>query len=684
MKRTLPLLLLATLVVTGCSNNETPTSTTEPAPTTTETPAPRKYGFYELKDGVDESTLHGSPWLNTSIIGMANKVNKPSLKDDFFTSANYDVLTSNVIPEGSSKGGGFLYSTDKLVKERLNEIMDSNETFLLLKEAMKVGNKDQIKAEIDAILAMNESQFSNYASSVEFVRGSSAFISMTSDKGLPTLGYINDAKNINIATVVAMLLFYQKADMLPPILEEIGVMIGFERSEIAQIIADSFQTLLGLGATVLGTTSSVTHETEVKLLDTEFPNVVGAKNIFKTLGLNDDDKVGYTDLAFNIATFIQNLYKNAEDFPILKKLVVLTKLFENRFFLGAEDVKTLYLTKFANTPLADSNITQESSLDDVAKYFANIIFQQVVERDYCEKYITKEARNKTKQIINDVVAGFTTVLEENDWLSDETKQKALEKMAAMKFEAFYSDEYENYEPFTYVPTDLVSSYDNYLDYYIDGLLANAFSSDELHVSMPVTTVNAAYLPTTNSFRIYHGIVASFIDDELTKEELYGRIGTIIGHEITHGFDSTGSQYDKDGHINNWWTIEDSKTFQEKINKIIDFYENKIDILNDGTKMVGASLTGEIIADMGGMKTMIEMGKKINGFDWDKFFKNDAIFYNYSYTEQAVRDAIKNDPHPISYLRVNVTMAQFDKFQETYDIKVGDGMYIDTKDRIAIW
>ena len=204
------------------------------------------------------------------------------------------------------------------------------------------------------------------------------------------------------------------------------------------------------------------------------------------------------------------------------------------------------------------------------------------------------------------------------------------------------------------------------------------------MGMPVSTVNAAYSPQTNSFRIFNGIVSSFIDDELTKEELYGRIGTVIGHEITHGFDSTGAIYDKDGEVNNWWTEEDQKKFQDKIDKIVDYYENKITVLNDGTKISGAPLTGEIIADMGGMKTMIELGKKIKGFKWDVFFKNFAMFYNFNYTIDSIKDSIKNDPHPIGYLRVNVTAAQFDKFQETYKVKEKNGMYIAPEDRIAIW
>ena len=666
MKKAFPVILLTTLMVASCLK------------------AHQKYGFYSLKDGVDTSTLHGTPWLNTSIIGMANKVYKPSPKDDFFTSANYDVLVNNVIPEGSPKGGGLLYSTNQLVKDRLNDIMSTNTTFLSLKKRMKNGDTNKIKEEMDNIINMTNAQFENYMSSVEFIRGSSALISMTNDKGVPALGYAVNSKNQNILTLMVSLLIYQQLDVLTASLEEMGVMVGYEKEEISQIIQDCSETLLKFAAIVIQAKSNKVTTTKVKSINEVFPSIINAKKIFNDLGLDDEADVGYSELAYSLANYLKETYSDTTNFKALKEMFAVIKLFENRFFFGAENYKNLCLNAFANSLMADPNVKEDTSIDEVSNYLTNTIFPEVVERDYCNKYITAKARNKTKELINDVVNGFTTVLENSDWLTNETKQKALEKMSAMRFEAFYSDQYESYKPFTYTPSDLISNYDDYSNYYIEGLFTIAFSSDILHMGMPVSTVNAAYSPQTNSFRIFHGIVSSFIDDELTKEELYGRIGTVIGHEITHGFDSTGALYDKDGEVNNWWTEEDQKKFQDKIDKIVDYYENKITVLNDGTKISGAPLTGEIIADMGGMKTMIELGKKIKGFKWDVFFKSFAMFYNFNYTIDSIKDSIKNDPHPIGYLRVNVTAAQFDKFQETYKVKEKNGMYIAPEDRIAIW
>ena len=667
-KLSLPILLLTAFMVVGCN---------------TPNPGPRKYGFYELKDDVDESTLHGSPWLDTSIIGMANKVKKPSVKDDFFTSANYDVLTTNTIPEGSSKGGGLLYGTVKLVDDRIAGIMQSNQTFNALRELVKTGDKVAVKAEADAIINMSETEFADgLLNNVELVRGSSALFSIKNDKGIPSLDFSDDTKNMSLLLVATMYLMSPSIEQFPVVLADVAEACGYERSEAEALVQGAFGILGGFVQAIFNATKEI-KVVKVKDLDSNFPSCIGIRKIVKDLGMSDEDDICITDIADKIAATIQNLC-TGENFMKLKQCIALCKMFENRFFIGAEGVKDLYANKFAGTLLADSKISSNSSVDEVTNYVTDIIFPQVVERNYCEQYITPSAREKTKTIIEEVIGGFTEVLENNDWLSEATKEKALEKIGAMEYEAFYSDEYEAYHSFTYNPADLLTTYDNYCNYYLEGVFANAFTTDALHTGMPVTTVNAAYLPSTNSFRIFHGIVASFIDDELTKEQLYGRIGVVIGHEITHGFDSTGSKYDKDGNVEDWWTEEDAQAFDTKITKMINYYENNLSILNDGTKMVGSYLTGEIIADMGGMKTLIELGKKIDDFNWDEFFRNDAMFYNFSYTEAAVKDAVKNDPHPIGYLRVNATMAQFDEFLETYGITSGDGMYIAPEDRVAIW
>ena len=664
-KIVLPILLMASTLAISCSTQA----------------APRKYSFYTFKEGVDSKTLQGTPWLNTSIVGMANKIERPEAKDDFFAYANYDTLTTNVIPEGSTKGGGTLYGVIDLMNQRVASVKNDSETYQAIKELVKVGAKDAVKSDAEKYFNMTLAEFKEYTASVEFLRGSSAIFTMTNTRGAPVLG-LPVSENVSLYTSIVSSYMFGFDKEVPGMLCDIAEAEGFNRSAIEEKVNDCLETLVGYS---FGAIMSETTQTKVKVseLSNVFNGALNLEKIVKDLGFQDNDEISYTPIVTFVNNTIESLIADETKFEQLKTIVALSKIFENRYLIGAENVKNLFVNKLVETGAKDKNITASLSIDDVADYLAQLLFNLVIDKEYSSQFITDRARERVHNLIDEVVAGFTTVLENSEWLSDATRAKALEKMEAMHFEAFYSDAYKEKAAFTYTSDNVLNCYDEYFDYFISGVIDSAFYTDALHV-MPVTTVNAAYNPSSNSFRIYHGIVSDFIDnDELSTEELYGRIGTVIGHEITHGFDSTGAYYDKEGAVADWWTAEDRAVFESKINKMANYYNKKISVIKD-TKLNGSNLTGEAIADMGGLKAVLEMAKKIENFDYDAFFKSNATFYDFSYTEEGIRVSIKEDPHPIGYLRINLTYAQFDKFFEVYDIKPGDGMYIAPKNRIAIW
>ena len=158
---------------------------------------------------------------------------------------------------------------------------------------------------------------------------------------------------------------------------------------------------------------------------------------------------------------------------------------------------------------------------------------------------------------------------------------------------------------------------------------------------------------------------------------------MIGHEISHAFDSNGAQYDENGSLHNWWTDEDRAAFGERVSKVADYF-GKIVPFDDGTPNNGKLIQTEATADMGGIKCMLMMAKKIDGFDYDKFFRAYAHMWQRMDSLQMCERLATADTHPLSYQRVNVTLQQFDEFLETYDIKEGDGMYLAPEDRIAVW
>ena len=169
---------------------------------------------------------------------------------------------------------------------------------------------------------------------------------------------------------------------------------------------------------------------------------------------------------------------------------------------------------------------------------------------------------------------------------------------------------------------------------------------------------------------------------MAKEQLYAGIGAIIGHEISHAFDTNGAQFDKDGNYSSWWTDEDYAAFQERAQKLINYYDG-ITVYGD-EKAIGSLVQTEAIADMAGIKAMLTLAAKEENFDYKLFFDSYANIWKDIQTYEASYTQLTQDPHPLSYLRVNVTAQQYDEFYEAFDVKEGDGMYLAPEDRILIW
>ena len=168
---------------------------------------------------------------------------------------------------------------------------------------------------------------------------------------------------------------------------------------------------------------------------------------------------------------------------------------------------------------------------------------------------------------------------------------------------------------------------------------------------------------------------------LSDEELYARLGVSIGHELSHAFDPTGAQFDKDGNMNLWWTQEDAAAFYEKTAKLAAFY-SAIQPW-EGQSLTGEIYTGEACADLAGMKVVLHIAAGREGFDYDAFFRAYADNYMLVSTPEAAMQMC-TDNHPLNYLRVNVVLQHFDEFLELYGVQEGDGMYLAPEARVNIW
>ena len=196
-------------------------------------------------------------------------------------------------------------------------------------------------------------------------------------------------------------------------------------------------------------------------------------------------------------------------------------------------------------------------------------------------------------------------------------------------------------------------------------------------------VNAYYYPLDNSINIPAGILGGiFYSETLSKEEKLGHIGIMIGHEISHAFDTSGRQYDEQGNLRNWWTEEDYRLFHARAQKLVDYYNGFEPI--SGYPVKGAMIDTEAIADLTGVKCMLRIAAQESGFDYDLFFRTLASNWRCLTSIETEAYCIEQDSHPLPYLRTNAVVVQFEEFHRTYGTREGDGMYLAPEYRLEVW
>lgn len=306
---------------------------------------------------------------------------------------------------------------------------------------------------------------------------------------------------------------------------------------------------------------------------------------------------------------------------------------------------------------------------------------------FVDNFSSEEDRQVVEDTCYKVINTYKEMLAENDWLSDETRQNAIEKLGAITVNVGWPKVWDDYgdvdiSELSYIESLSAISVHDLL--HTDSLLGTRRSKDQWASGRSLIDCNAYYSLQDNSINMNVGMMgAPFYYSGMPEEELYASLGAFwIGHEISHGFDSNGSQFDKDGSFVNWWADEDLEEFQRRVKKADD-YLDAILIMGD-YHVNGSNVDTEMIADYTGLQCAVKMSKEVEDFDYKKFFEY-YVYMNVSkelYQEQI--SMITMDTHPLDYLRGNIPVQQFDEFIDAYDIKPGDNMYLAPEDRILIW
>lgn len=310
---------------------------------------------------------------------------------------------------------------------------------------------------------------------------------------------------------------------------------------------------------------------------------------------------------------------------------------------------------------------------------------------YFANRCTPETIADVTNMIEEVRNVYGKRLEQNTWLSAQTKQKALEKLSALRI--FVGGPKPDDKPIMETMHDvtpkgeggtLLSNYLASLAYaqrQQTALVGTDFDLNKWYAFNP-QDVNAAYISDNNSITIPAGILQKpFYDPKASRGTNLGGIGVVIGHEISHAFDPNGSHTDKDGNLVNWWTDGDYKAFTERAEAFAPYYSKYI--LAPGIQENGALVTNEAIADCGGLSVVTELAKG-DEKTLQELYRNFAYVFASKYTTQLLRQLALLDPHPIGKARVNGALSSTDGFYDAYDVIPGSGMYVAPKERVQIW
>jgi putative endopeptidase len=313
---------------------------------------------------------------------------------------------------------------------------------------------------------------------------------------------------------------------------------------------------------------------------------------------------------------------------------------------------------------------------------------------YVKRFFPPSAKAYMMKLVDNLQDTYRDRLEHNEWMSDSTKAKAVDKLNAFVKKIGYPDKWKDYSSIDVSRDSLIADLQRigawHYDYDI-AKLGKPVDKTEWYMTPP--TVNAYYNPPFNEIVFPAGILQPpFYFQNGDDAVNYGGIGAVIGHEMTHGFDDQGSQYDKDGNLKNWWTAADRKEFEKRADQVVREY-NAYTVL-DSIHVNGKLTEGENIADIGGLAIAYaafkrtpegQSTRKINGLTPDeRFFLSFAQIWRIKTTPQRLLWRINNDPHSPEMYRVNGPTSNMTAFYETFGVKPGDAMYRADSVRVHIW
>ncbi|MBQ2047244.1 MAG: M13 family metallopeptidase [Muribaculaceae bacterium] len=417
----------------------------------------------------------------------------------------------------------------------------------------------------------------------------------------------------------------------------------------------------------------------------QYPNV-DLRRYFQKQGLDVDTVV--IGQPKSLAA-VDNILKNA-DIQALQDYLVAGYISSAANFLSDDFIN-------ANFELSKviSGVQQIQPRWKRALSIPNNMLGEAVGQLYVEKYFPQSSKDKMLELVDNLKTALGQHIDNLTWMSDATKAKAHEKLSTFTVKIGFPDKWRDYSDLTIDPSK--SYWDNVkaaIKHNVDFSLADYGKPvDKSRWYMPPQTVNAYYSPLSNEICFPAGILqAPFFDPEADDALNYGAIGVVIGHEMIHGFDDQGRQFDKDGNLKDWWTAEDAEAFNKLADILVAQFDSIV-VLGD-THANGRFTLGENIADQGGLRvayTAYQNSLKdkeridIDGFTPEqRFYLAYANVWAGNIRDEEILSRTKTDPHSLGRWRVNGTLPNLEEFFKAFNIKEGDKMFRPASERVVIW
>ena len=629
---------------------------------------------------------------------------KVRLQDDLYTFVNQEKLEQLVIPDDQPATGGFNVLADDVEKIMINEFVQMSEKGEYpneyLANACKLFKiiKDVEKKEKDGILPALK--VLEVLKTLDYKTFSAKFKSLMLNKiPLPFKVLVEtDMKNTKQHCVMIQgpSVILPDASYYKPEMEQQKQMIlGIWTNVVTMVLAKTdltpeeqakyledtlkFDELLGnLVKTSEEWSEYVKIYNPVKLPKVaSLLKTVKTKDIFKDLfGILPEVVIISEPRYFK--NFV-NVF-NEENFELYTHWAYITGLMNACSYLTEElrELGSMYFRTIAGIP-------KDTPVEKFAYQLASDVYSEPVGLYYGLKYFGEEAKKDITEIVYQIIDTYKVRIKNNDILEEQTKEKAILKLSKMGVKMGYPDKVQD------IYNELVfDENESLLDIIIQLekiKMLNTLSkltkpTNPNKWQMPGHMVNACYDPFVNDITFPAAILqAPFYSIKQTRSENLGGIGAVIGHEISHAFDSNGAKCDENGNINNWWTKEDNKRFNKKINAMVKQFDG---IELPWGKVNGKFIVSENMADNGGMAVTLEIMSNTPNASYEEYFYNWARVWCLKAKPEYLQLLLNLDVHGPNILRANMPPRNFKEWYETFNVKKSDKMYISPSKRVVIW